>query len=109
MGPIAYSVTATIADPGLASEYVAWLRSGHTDRVLEGGATSAAIVRIEQPAAPVQVETRYTFPDRPTFERYLVEKAPGLRAEGLERFYTGVTFERRVGSILWSAPAPAPA
>jgi hypothetical protein len=104
MGPIAYSVTATLSDPALASEYIAWLRAGHLERVLEGGATTAAIVRIEQPATPVQVETRYTFPDRPAFERYLVETAPGLRAEGLERFPQGVVFERHVGTIVWSSP-----
>jgi hypothetical protein len=74
------------------------------ERVLEAGAATAAIVRLEQPATPAQVETRYTFPDLPAFERYLLETAPGLRAEGLERFPRGVTFERRVGAIIWSSP-----
>lgn len=104
MGPIAYSVTATLSDPTLASEYIAWLSGGHMQRVLEGGAGTAAIVRMEQPATPPQVEARYTFPDRAAFDRYIAETAPGLRAEGLERFPRGVAFERRVGAVVWSSP-----
>ena len=103
MAAIAYSVIATLPDVSAASEYIGWLQSGHVQRVLESGAVWAGIIRIEQPPAPTQVESRYVFPDRAAFERYLVETAPGLRAEGLTKFppSSGVSFERRVGTAVW--------
>ena len=103
MAAIAYSVIATLPTAAAASEYIAWLQAGHVQRVLESGAAWAGIIRIEQPPAPLQVESRYVFPDRATFERYLVDTAPGLRAEGLTRFppASGVSFERRVGTAVW--------
>jgi Domain of unknown function (DUF4286) len=101
MSAIAYTVIATLPDAAAASEYIHWLRDGHVQRVVAAGARSAVIVRIEQPPTPVQVESCYLFPGRAEFEHYLVEAAPGLRAEGLERFppASGVSFERRVGTI----------
>jgi hypothetical protein len=100
---IAYTVIATLPDAHLASEYILWLGDGHIQSVVEAGAVSASIVRMEQPAAPVQVESRYVFPDRATFERYLRDTAPGLRAEGLQKFppAAGVSFERRTGTVAW--------
>lgn len=102
MGAIAYTVVATLADEALASEYTAWLESGHLDAVLKAGAGNAVIVRIQDPPTPLQVEARYIFPSREAFERYLREAAPGLRAEGLEKFPPGrgVSFHRRVGVVL---------
>jgi hypothetical protein len=105
MAAIAYTVIATLPDAPIASEYIEWLRSGHVQSVVEGGAESAQIVRIEQPDTPLQVEARYVFPDRPTFERYLRDRAPALRAEGLQRFppERGVSFNRRIGTLAWSS------
>jgi hypothetical protein len=105
MGPIAYTVIASLPTASQATEYVRWLQDGHLQRVLESGAIWAGIVRVEQPASPLQVESRYVFPDRPAFEKYLLETAPGLRAEGLERFppSSSVSFERRVGTVVWAS------
>lgn len=102
MSAIAYTVVATLPDDAVASEYTAWLESGHLDAVLKAGAGNAVIVRIQDPPSPLQVETRYLFPSREVFERYLREAAPGLRAEGLQRFppERGVSFHRRVGVVL---------
>jgi hypothetical protein len=101
MPGLLYTVIATLPDETTRSEYIAWLREGHIDAVLQGGADSGMIVRIEQPATPLQVETRYVFSTRALFERYLREHAPRLRADGLARFGPdrGITFERRVGEI----------
>ncbi|MCC6676841.1 MAG: DUF4286 family protein [Phycisphaerales bacterium] len=102
MDRIAYTVTATLPDDGLAREYAAWLLDDHVARVLAAGARSAEVIRIEDPPAPIRVETRYTFPGRAALARYLETHAPGLRAQGLERFGPGrgITFERTVGVIL---------
>jgi hypothetical protein len=102
MGAIAYTVVATLPDEKTASEYVDWLGAGHVDAVVKGGANSGVIVRIEEPGSPIQVESRYVFPNRGAFERYVKETAPGLRAEGLQRFgpERGIRFERRVGVVL---------
>lgn len=102
MAAISYTVIATLPDAPTLAEYVAWLQDGHIAGVMAGGARSGQIVRIEQPADPLQVEARYEFSDRQTFETYLQTDAPGLRAEGLEKFPAerGVRFERRVGTIV---------
>ena len=101
MPGIAYTVYATLPDQGAAAEYVAWLLAGHTDAVIAGGAASAQVIRIVDPATPVQVETRYLFSTRADFDRYVRETAPGLRAEGLARFgpASGVSFRRTVGVV----------
>ena len=102
MNAIAYTVIASLPDAAVASEYIEWLKGGHIQRVVAGGALDARIVRVEQPAMPIQVESRYTFPGRAEFEAYLRDTAPSLRAEGLERFPVsrGVSFDRRVGSVV---------
>jgi hypothetical protein len=101
MTAIAYTVVATLPDEATASEYVAWLRRGHVDAVLRGGAGNAVIVRLQEPAQPIRVETRYVFPDRATFDRYLARTAPELRTEGLTRFGPdrGVAYQRTVGEV----------
>jgi hypothetical protein len=98
---IAYTVTATFPDEATAAEYIAWLRGGHLEHVLEAGARSAAVVRVSEPADPITVETRYTFASRGELDRYVRERAPALRAQGMARFppERGVRFQRRVGEF----------
>lgn len=101
MGAIAYTVTATFPDESLAAEYIAWLKDGHIEEVIAHGAYSGVIVRVEEPAAPARVETRYLFASRAAFDRYIHDHAPRLRSEGLKRFgERGVSFERRWGVIV---------
>lgn len=102
---IAYMVTALLPDEATALEYIAWLEDGHLDKVIEGGAHSAMIVRLEGGsggAGSPRVETHYVFATRELFDRYVEKAAPVLRAEGLKKFppERGVRFERRVGVIL---------
>jgi hypothetical protein len=98
---VSYTVTATLPDDDTAREYTEWL-PGHVAEVVAAGARDGMIIRIQDPARPIRVETRYTFADQDALDRYFRDKAPGLRAEGLRRFgpERGVTFERRVGIIL---------
>lgn len=102
MGPIAYTVTATLPDERVCSAYVEWLQDGHVDAVIGAGAHSAMIVRLEDPPLPIRVQTRYIFSTREALDRYLREHAPGLREDGLRRFgpETGVSFAREIGRVV---------
>lgn len=102
MRKIAYTVTASLPDAAMAEAYIGWLREGHVEAVLAGGALEGQIVLLEGPGPQVEVETRYTFAGRGAFEAYERDHAPGLRAEGLGRFgpERGVRFARRVGEIV---------
>lgn len=95
-------------DSQVAAEYVSWLENGHVDLVVNAGAHSAMIVRIDTPAGidsaagPIRVMTQYVFPTRAVFDRYVAEFAPALRAEGLARFgpERGIRMERLTGEIV---------
>jgi len=102
MNDIAYTVTATLPDEATRVAYLTWLRAGHVDAVVAGGAISAMIVRVDEPAAPPRVQTRYVFPSLDAYRTYTQRHAPGLRAEGLQRFppERGVVFTREIGTIL---------
>lgn len=102
MPRIAYTVTATLPDEQSASEYIRWLRTGHIDAVIRGGADQGMICRVIEPAEPIRVQTRYTFATREMYDRYIAIWAPALRQEGLERFGpgSGVTFERTLAEII---------
>ena len=102
MSAICYMVIATLPDAATAAEYVAWLEDGHVDRVIDGGAHSAMIVRLDREAeSPPRVMVQYIFPTRERFERYVSEFAPALRADGLKRFgpERGVRMERLIGDV----------
>lgn len=102
MSAMAYAVTATLPDEATRERYISWLRSGHLDEVIKAGAETAVIVILEEPATPLQVQTRYTFRTRDAYERYIAHHAPPLRAEGLKMFppSSGVSFSRTTGRIL---------
>lgn len=100
MGTTAYTVTATISSEKIVTEYISWLKDGHVQAVLGGGAESAVIVRISEPAKPLRVETRYIFPGPEAFARYCTDTAPALRAEGMARFRGVIAFERSIGEVL---------
>jgi hypothetical protein len=104
MKRIAYTVTATLPDEATAREYIAWLEGGHIDQVIEGGAHSAIIVRMDHDNAGdlPRIEVRYIFSTREVFDRYVREHAPRLRADGLKRFgpERRINFARSVGEIV---------
>ncbi len=111
MSAISYTVVATFPDRVIAEEYLQWLNDGHVSAVVRGGAVSGIVVRVTDPARPIQIESRYVFPDMGAFERYVVETAPGLRADGMRRFgpERGVRLERRIGQIVEGATRTTPA
>ena len=100
---LAYTVTARFEEIIVADEFLHWLRHGHMQAVMNGGADRAEVVRRTEPEEEQHTITvRYRFPDRSFFERYVAHHAEGLRDEGAERFppSRGVTFSRTVGKIL---------
>lgn len=102
MGRIAYTVTAELPDAAVRDRYLSWLAEGHVRQVVEAGAESGKVVRIDEPAEPLRVQTRYEFASRADLDRYLRDHAPALRADGLSRFgpETDVRFSRTIGEIL---------
>lgn len=108
MTRICYSVVATLPNQKIADEYVTWLEDGHVDAVIDAGAHSAMIVRMEREAGDGlaadarQVMTQYVFSTREVFERYVATAAPTLRAEGMKLFgpERGVTMRRTIGRIV---------
>jgi hypothetical protein len=102
-----YTVIGDFDDAAVAGEWIDWLRNGHLKAVLDGGALSAELVRLEPTAAaPLRLEVRYRFADRAAFERYERDVAPALRADGLARFppSRGVRLTRVLGEVLASLP-----
>ncbi len=98
-----YVVTATLPDEATAREYVAWLEDGHVDQVIDAGAQTGMIVRLETVEGErPRVETHYVFATRALFEAYVATHAAALRADGLKRFgpERGIRFERRIGEIV---------
>jgi hypothetical protein len=99
MPEVAYTVAATFADAALAEAWLRWLRDGHIAAVLDGGASRAEVVALDEPAHSYEV--RYRFPSREAFARYERDHAPRLRAEGLWLFppERGVSYRRSVGIV----------
>ncbi len=103
MTRICYVVVATLPSRAVADEYIAWLKDGHVDQVIQGGAHAGMIVRLEPDAAGTpRVMTQYVFPTREVFDHYVAQHAPSLRVDGLRRFgpERGVKMERMIGEIV---------
>ncbi len=98
-----YTVQATFLEDNVAQEWVNWLRTGHCQEVLDGGATRVEVVKLE--GSEHSFEVRYDFPDSDTFATYERIHAPRLRAEGLTRFplTRGVSYARSTGLVIFDA------
>ncbi|MBX3380588.1 MAG: DUF4286 family protein [Phycisphaeraceae bacterium] len=103
MSAIAYTVCASLPDEPTAREYIGWLQGGHLAAVIRGGAATAQIVRLQTSSEPIQIETRYLFPNQQVFDRYVAEIAPALRADGVRRFppERGIHMDRRFGHLVF--------
>ena len=99
MSKIAYTVVCRIGDPVKAEKWLSWLTGGHIAEVIEGGAESAQVVRLDGERT---FEVRYIFPGRAAYDRYIADSAPRLRAEGLKLFPPdeGFSYSRTVGTVV---------
>lgn len=96
MGVFLYVVRAEASSRELLVAYERWLLAeGHVAAVVEAGALSGEVMRVD--GEPPRIEVHYAFGSRVAFEAYEREHAPRLRAEGLARFPSGLTFSRAAG------------
>lgn len=86
----------------LADHWLAWLRDIHIDDVIQCGALSAEVVKMQEDT--LTYEIRYRFESESAFTEYEREHAPRLRAEGLELFPIdqGISYERSSGEVIFS-------
>jgi len=100
MPAIRYTVEVALPDEETAERWLKWMRAGHAEEVLAGGATAAEIVRRDGPV--IEDECRYSFPSRDAFDRYEREHAPRLRSAGLRLFPTehGIHYHRTTGVVI---------
>lgn len=105
-----YSVLATMPTQALRDAYVEWLSTGHIEDVVQGGAESGEVIVLDRASdsEPWQVLTRYVFPSRDVFDRYVLLHAPCLRAEGIAKFGQSVSFERHIGEVVFAADSEGP-
>lgn len=96
-----YTVTAQLPSRTVFDEYVDWLVGGHAQMVMEAGALSARVVIPFTDDGTMLVRCSYIFQSRAAFDRYVRERAPRLRQEGLERFpaSTGIVFLRETADV----------
>ncbi|MDX2147171.1 MAG: DUF4286 family protein [Planctomycetota bacterium] len=104
MTQVLYTVTAILPDDATVDAYADWLLDGHISDVLEASEASSALV-VRLPGR--MIRTQYFFPSQESLDRYIRERAPALRAEGLRLFGPdrGVQFQREVGQIVHEATA----
>jgi hydroxyacylglutathione hydrolase len=92
MSELVYEVRSRFETPALRERYLRWLREGHVQAVIRGGAIEGE-VRIEPDGAVV---SRYRFASAAAFAAYESGAAVALRAEGRALFSEGVAMERAV-------------
>lgn len=94
----------------LRDAYVEWLSTGHIEDVVQGGAESGEVIVLDQASETelFRVLTRYVFPSREAFDRYVLHHAPRLRAEGIAKFGQSVAFERQIGEVVFAANENGP-
>jgi len=99
MTPVLYEVTATIHDRTILEDWERWMGGTHLADVVAAGATRGRLIRIDGPTATYVCQ--YEFASRGALDRYLVEHAPRLRAEGAALFEVEqVSYSRRTGDLL---------
>jgi len=88
----------------VSASWLDWLKHGHIQDVVAGGASGAEIVRMTSGENELVFEIRYRFPDHETFIAYETNHAPRLREEGLAKFplKRGLSYERTTGELLAS-------
>lgn len=103
MPTILYTVRTTCPSLQIRGRFLAWLSPNHLLQVKAGGATTARVVLPDRAddSGPVVVETQYVFPARKTFDAYIRDHAPALRADAMKHFppESGVSFDRQVAEI----------
>jgi Domain of unknown function (DUF4286) len=99
--PILYEVNAEFLDPTIVDAWVRWILDEHIADVVDAGADSGRLFRIESDDGIQRYSVQYQFAGRDVLEKYLQDHAPRLRDAGLRRFpLEEVRYSRRVGELI---------
>lgn len=100
MGAFVYRVRCTFEDADVAGRWANWLLDTHLQDVVDAGATSAELLRID--GEGTVYEAVYGFVDRAAFTAYERDHAPRLRDEGLALFplSLGLTYARTTAEVV---------
>ena len=109
MSTIAYTVIAETESEASIRAYVDLLTRGHIRDVIQCGAISGTVVRIDRAdGAPFAAEARYLFGSREDFQQYETGPAMALRAEGIALFGPQsehpMRFRRTLGGVVATLP-----
>lgn len=92
---IVYNVTTSV-DKQVEEQWLAWMRHTHIPDVLATGlfldARMSRVLADDEDS--VSYATQYTCSDMATYERYVAEHAPRLRADS-EKYYGGIAVSFR--------------
>ena len=102
MTKVRYTVICSIAQAETLPEFLAWLKGGHAQALIDAGALSAEVSVLETEANEgIVVDAAYVFPSRESLQAYFDGPAAELRVDGKTRWIdTGkVSFSRKIGAI----------
>lgn len=99
-GEVIYEVSLRVPHAIAADDYLLWLRA-HSVRMLAlPGFLAATLYAIDADSVADESCARwcvhYRLRDRAALQNYLQQHAPQMRAEGIARFGTQVSAERRI-------------
>ena len=101
-----YSVTCCFSEnavaEGLPEAWLDWLRYGHIQDVIDGGAICGEIIELNAGTNAERLfRIDYTFPSAEAFQNYETQYAPALREEGRVKFppEMGLSYNRADGAI----------
>lgn len=101
---ILYEVNAEFVDPTLAKSWVRWILDEHIGDVIDAGAESGELIRIDGNDEVPRFSIQYRFASRDGLDRYLRDHAARLRDEGTRRFpLDKVRYLRRTGEFVGAA------
>ena len=99
---ILYEVHAHITNKEIEREWISWMLETHIDDVVKAGASIGHLVKDDSTSGSYRAI--YWFSSRRAFEKYIEEKAPQLRAEGIRRFGDSnyIQYSRTTAELLGS-------
>lgn len=103
-GKFLYVVACQFSDAAVGERWADWLLDKHMADVIEAGAESATLVKLDGDECAYEVH--YVFAGRAQYEMYLRDHAPRLRQDGLHLFplELGLSYARRAGEIAGIRP-----
>lgn len=101
MSAVLYEVTLRV-DAAIADDYRAWLHAHLREMLALPGFVDARLSEVEEQDSDVATVfcCHYRLHDRAALDDYLRDHAPRMRADGIERFGTRFSAQRRVMTVL---------